>query len=1017
MGYMTVGQKLHGFEIIGISDLPEMNATGIYARHELTGLEVYHILDDDEENLFAYAFMTPPEDSTGVAHILEHSVLCGSEHYPLKDPFLVLAKQSVKTFLNAMTFPDKTVYPASSMVEADYFNLMSVYGDAVFFPLLTEDIFRQEGHRFEFAEDGSVSIQGVVFNEMRGNYSSFDTIAGDWSLRSLLAGTPYAHDSGGDPADIPALTYEQFRAFHAKYYHPVNCRVFLHGNIPTERQLELLQTKFLSRFSSAEKPGLFDSLRPFENPQIFEVPAPAGNEKDLSKSTVLINWLFPDATDPVALMEANLLTEILLGHDGSPLNRALLESGLGEDIAPSTGLETEIRHMCFSVGLRGVKRDRAEEFEGLVLDTIARLITDGIPSEDIETAVRSIDFSNREIRRSGGPFALTLMRRSLRGWIHGFGPEATLRYIPAFKEVKRRLSSNSDYIHNMLVTLLRDNTHRSRVTVYPDADYEKRLDEQLATRIRLFESGLDSETRTRLIADQKTFFTRQHEPDCPEFLGRIPHLSRGDLPVVTERIQTDIRFSGAVPILIHEQQTNGIAYADIAIPVDVLSPEDYPLLPFYASVLTNMGLDGLSWVETASLAARCTGGLGTMLFTSSTVPGMVIRHPLPSEAVGRDFLIVRVKMLEEMIDEAIGLVFRFLQKTDFSDTHRLADLLLEYRNDLDSSLAPGGHQYAVSRAGALTDRARAVDELWNGLTQIRYIRHFAHSVHAGCVSGSLVDRLTNIRNSLADAGMVVNLTGTSAILSHLTNVLASYTASYRAPIPRQECELSDLLARIQSLGEHGGVKHRTQHMVNTGFSEDSSCTELITVPLQVGFAAVVLPGMEYGSSDQPVEQVFGHWLSNGPLWEKIRMSGGAYGVFAYPDSLEKQFVFSTYRDPSPIRSLTVFREVLESAVTTLIDSIALEKIITGCYSREIQPRSPADKGFTAFIRLLFGITDEIREKKIARIISVTPEDMQKCAARILESWSVGRSAVIAGKKQMKDTVVDNLSGNVVRFTL
>ncbi|ULQ60315.1 insulinase family protein [Brucepastera parasyntrophica] len=476
MGTIKKGSEIHGFEITDIQELPEMNARGISARHTVTGLEVYHILNSDEENFFSYAFMTPSSDSSGTPHILEHSVLCGSKNYPLKDPFLVLVRQSVKTFLNAMTFSDKTVYPASSMVESDYFNLMSVYGDAVFFPGLEEWVFRQEGHRFEIDEaSGKVSIQGVVFNEMKGNYSSFDSIAGDWSLKSLLMGTPYMHDSGGDPAEIPALTYEQFKDFHRKYYHPVNCRVFLCGNISTEKQLELLNERFLRHFTPAEKP-VFESIpQSFDQPRKFEIPAPAETGQDPEKTTVLLNWLLPDATDPVAILEASLLTEILMGHDGSPLNRVLLESGLGEDIAPASGLETEIKHMCFSIGLRGVHTRNTARVESTILETLAELEKNGMPEKDIQAAVRSIDFSNREVRRSGGPFALALMRRSLRGWIHGFGPSHTLRFIPAFEEVKRRIDGNPSYITDLLRKWLVGNKHRAVVVVYPDQNWEKSL--------------------------------------------------------------------------------------------------------------------------------------------------------------------------------------------------------------------------------------------------------------------------------------------------------------------------------------------------------------------------------------------------------------------------------------------------------------------------------------------------------------------------------------------------------------
>jgi Zn-dependent M16 (insulinase) family peptidase len=1003
MGLMKIGDKLHGFEIVGMNDLPELKAQGIFARHEVTGLEVYHILNDDEENLFAYAFLTPPEDSTGVAHILEHSVLCGSKNYPLKDPFMVLAKQSVKTFLNAMTFPDKTVYPASSMVEADYINLMSVYGDAVFFPLLEEWVFRQEGHRFEFGEGGKVSIQGVVFNEMRGNYSSFDSIAGDWSLRSLLDGTPYEHDSGGDPADIPALSYEQFRAFHAKYYHPVNCRVFLSGNISTERQLELLQNRFLVHFGPAEKPLLVEPVRRFDAPREMEVPAPAGEEKDISGTTVMLNWLLPDSTDTVALMEANLVAEILLGHDGAPLSRAMLESGLGEDIAPSSGLETEILHMCFCAGLRGVSRDKAKEFEALVMGTIRRLSEEGIPEEEIETAVRSIDFSNREVRRSGGPFALTLMRRSLRGWIHGLAPETTLRYIPAFEEVKRRLSSEKGYVARLLREWFVSNPHRSLVTVYPDPEYEKRLEDQLSTRVRLFESGLDGEKRASLIEAQTAFFAKQKEADSEEILARIPHLGRGDLPLVTEHIATDIRFSGSVPVLAHEQPTNGIAYADFAIPVDILSAEDYQLLPFFSSVLTGMGLGDLSWAETSALSARVTGGLGTMLFTSSTVPGTVAPSPLPQSAIGRDFLILRVKMLEELAGEAIDLVFKFLREANFSDTKRLADLLLEYRNDLDSSLAPAGNQYAVSRASYQSGRSKTVDEIWNGLAQVLYVRKISAKIAEREFASELSSRLSRIRERLLSAGMIVNVTGTASIIDSVVGLLSAYTPGFAAPIPSPQ----------------DSVGHQASGLLKIARGEVSEGTslELVSSALQVGFAAAVIPSPAYGTKDQPVDSVFGHWLSNGTLWEKVRTAGGAYGVFTYPDSLEDIFVFATYRDPSPLKSLDVFRGALEAAALSPIDPVSLEKTITGSYSREVQPRSPADKGFTAFIRILYGITDEIRRAKLERIVSVTADDMRSCARRMLDDWPSVKAAAVGGKKHFKDAEKTFFSGNVARYTV
>lgn len=993
--HAAAGDFLHGFDIVSVTDLSELDSKGVFARHRETGCEVYHLLNDDEENLFSYAFLTPPVDSTGVAHILEHSVLCGSKNYPLKDPFLILAKQSVKTFLNAMTFPDKTVYPASSMVEADYFNLMEVYGDAVFFPLLDPWIFRQEGHRIELDDDGTASVQGIVFNEMRGNYSSFDTIAGDWSVRSILEGTLYTHDSGGDPACIPELTYEQFREFHRKYYHPVNCRIFLYGNIPTEKQLAFLQDKFLSSFSHAPAVSPLAPVQRRSAPRTLHIPAPSKDSDN--RCTVHLNWLLGEASDAQSLMEAALVSEILLGHDGAPLSRALLESGLGEDVAPSSGLETELRYLCYSAGLRGVKREDAERVERLILETLEEVASGGISPEELETAVHSLDFSNREIRRSHGPFALTHMRRSLRGWIHGFGPEQTLRFIPAFERVKERLAADSGYIPRLIRTWFLDNGHRDLVVVYPDPDYENRLDDHLS-RIAAEALAAGDEKRAALFAEKQDLAAHQDAPDSPEALARIPHVSRRDLPAMTETIPAEIGFSASVPLVRHEVPANGIAYMDIAFPVDTFTADEYLLLPLFASVLTSSGMDGLNWVEASALSARYTGGLGTMLFTSSTVPGYLPPVPLPAGTVGRDYLIIRVKMLEELAEPAVDFVFRCIETADFSDTGRLEDLLAEYRNDLESSLAPAGHHYASLLAAALTSRSKAVDELWNGITQIDYIRELYTSCKNGQELTNLSGRLSRLRKHLCSGGMLVSLTGTGSALSLTEKALAPHAAAYSSPIPADPLPEEQLYSAItHQVGGSGRL--------------------LVEGPLQVGFAAAALPAVRFGDPAQGSQTVLSHYLSSGPLWERIRMAGGAYGAFCQMDLLEGLCIFSSYRDPSPLSSLDVFYQSLSETGRTPIDDTTLEKVITGCYSREVQPRSPADKGFISFIRLLYGITDAQRREKIESILAVTPARLAECSRELSQQWILARQCVLAGKKLLDANKSNSFTGIVHRFTV
>jgi len=1016
-----VGTFLHGFDILRVFPLAEQASIGIHARHRLTGCEVFHLFNDDTENLFAYSFMTPPEDSTGVAHILEHSVLCGSRNYPLKDPFLVLAKQSVKTFLNAMTFPDKTVYPASSIVEADYFNLMSVYGDAVFFPRLDEWVFKQEGHRFELGTNGEMTIQGVVFNEMRGNYSSFDSVAGDWSLRSILSDSCYDNDSGGNPTNIPDLTYPAFLDFHKRWYHPVNCRIFLYGNIETSRQLALLEERFLKEFLPADSHPPIPPVTPFSVPRSLEVTGPAAPGQDTGKATVQINWLLGPSSDPIDLMEANLAAELLMGHDASPLSQALMESALGEDLSPSSGLETEIKYLCFSTGLRGVARKDAARVEPLVLDTIASLAESGVGQIELETALRSIEFANREVRRSNGPFSLSLMRRSLRGWLHGHTPEFALTYTEAFETVRTRAHADPRYVQNLLKQLFIQNQHRATVQVYPSLDYEKELEEKLEERCKRFESSLDTCARQAFLNSQKEFFDLQAEPDPENLLSLIPHIMHEDLPAVPDSIPSELTTVDGVPLILHEQGTNGIVYLDIAVPADVLPPEDYPLLPLFSSVLTAMGLDGLSWQEVSSLSARWTGGLAAMLFTSTpaepltesqiSASGCGKQGPtLDRGLVGRDWVIIRVKALAELSEQAFSLVFRFLDHADFSDRKRLMDIILEYRNDLDSSIAPAGNQYAVSRAAAFAGRSRAIDEIWNGLTQLDFIRHLSTDTLDSHRMDDLVTSLARIRGRLSTAGMLLNLTADSSSLCIARSALAPLVAGRFGPEAPSIRDTQTFFSQASRISGSRGTLHAETDI-------HPASLELICASIQVGFAAAVLPGLAYGEPDQPVDTVFGHWMSSGPLWEQIRTTGGAYGVFAYPDSLEDIFILASYRDPDPVKSLEVFRAALEQAAQTRLDRQTLDRTITGCYSRELQPRSPVDKGFTALVRLLYGITDAHRRRKIARLLRVTPEDMIACALRLSTHWSGVSMAVLGGKKQLKSAKISKFTGEVQRYTI
>ena len=989
------GQVLEsGFEILDIRELAEFNAQGIWAKHQKSGAEVFHILNDDDENLFSFAFATPPKDSTGVAHILEHAVLCGSENYPLKDAFLILAQGSLQTFLNALTFPDKTVYPASSVNEHDYFNLMSVYGDAVFRPLLSEWTFMQEGHRLFFAPDSGglkepagLQISGVVYNEMKGAYSSLDAYAALWSVKSVLPGTPYDFESGGDPDFIPDLSWEQFKDFHRSWYSPANCRVFLAGNIPTEKQLAFLNEKFFSDLPSGTRSEPVPKAVRWDAPRSFNIPCPAGAEQ---KPTVLLSWLCGDVTDMNELMCLAALTDILLGHDGSPLTRALIDSGLGEDLSPVSGLEGELRETSFCVGLRGVAGKQApKKVEALILGELQRLVNEGIPKGEIEAALLGMEFSHREIRRSGGPFSLVWMRRSLRAWLHGGNPWDSLLFAPRFAELKRRLAEDERYFEKMIRCYLLDNPHRAFVIITPQENFLEEKEAALARRLQEIEASLGAAEKEAIIKKEEELAGFQEMENTAEALAAIPHLSRADLSPEIEIIKREYADACGVPVLAHPIFTNGISYIDLAFPLDVFAPSDYLWFPFFARAAVSVGLPGMDYGEVSSLMARTTGGFHPVLYSASLTPGSARTAALPTgilDIAGRDWIIFRLKALDEKIAPSLDLALRLFTEADFSDLKRLTCLALEMKNDLDSSLAPSGHSYASGFSGRLFSRSRAVDELWTGLDQIL----FAHKLVKLDVS-QISDKLKSIQARLAGAGVIVNYTGGDPAMAQ--REIGKHFGSFGPPRPRNH--LSQDAESFFSISE-----------MKSASGKPGSAFVFASPSMQVGFAAISLRAVHYDSPLQAAELVLSHQLSTGALWEEIRMKGGAYGAFAHPDHMEGPFSFTTYRDPNPVRSLESFSAILSdtSFINDVLDTEALDKAVIGSYAKETRPRSPSEKGLADFFRFLYGIEDNHRSRRLKNLIAVSED--QIAAARDRLSLQTGQlcqgdlsPVIIAGKTE------------------
>jgi len=992
---LKVGDHVAGFEIIGREELTELQALGIWARHNRTGAEVFHICNDDDENLFAFAFPTIPADSSGVAHILEHSVLCGSQKYPLKDTFIVLAQGSLQTFLNALTFPDKTVYPAASTNRQDYFNLMSVYGDAVFHPLLDEWIFQQEGHRLELQKDEHTGVlrlerTGVVYNEMKGNYSSVDPIAADWAFRSVLPDTPYAFDSGGDPRDIPRLSWEDLKAFHRDHYNPANCKIVLCGNIPTEEQLSFLSEHILADLEPGRPVAAIPLARPWTESRELSVPYPASDPQQ--KSTVLLSWALGDSTNGEDALALAALTEILLGHDGSPLHKALMESGLGESIAPATGLEGELRQLVFTAGLREVDQAQKKAVEQVILSTLQRLVEEGIPPEEIEGALFGMRFSNQEIRRAGGPFSLVWMRRVLRSWIHGKAPWNSLLFEKNFKAITENLAANPRYFENLITEHLLQNPHRCLLSVDPQVGLSEAQEAETRSELDRLLADLSEDEITRLEVQNQRLKAIQESVDTPEALARIPHISRKDLVPEVESVPRALHDLGGIPLLSHELFTNGIVYIDIALPVDVLTADQYPWLPLLARTIPSLGLPEIPYDVLSSRMARHVGGFYGLLHTSSTVPGASEALATPSGVYhlrGRDWLIFRMKTLQEKLEQALDLILPIIQKADFSDLRRLKNLVAEYKNDMDASVAPSGHQYASSYASRMISRARYIDDLWNGIPQLE----FAHSLSELSIE-EVAQKLYEVRNELlANSGILINVTAQGEGVKAALHALKDRCGIFSGPRPVQN-KLSWVTLPHGGRGAvaESGPVARAGAVSQSGAVYQSGA-------LQVGFAALAVPASPFASKAQGAEIVLSHWLSTGMLWEDIRMKGGAYGAFAYPDGLEPVFVMATYRDPNPARSLDALPAVLRKALGSLPDEKALEKAVIGAFAKESRPRTNPEKGFADFLRYLTGIEDWMRKQKLETIQSMNRSGLRQACEALVASLEQGRYVVIAGNGQ------------------
>lgn len=947
---LNPGDELHGFSIQAVTVLPEIRCTAVQALHAKSGARVLHLAANDEENLLALAFRTPPPDDTGLPHILEHTVLCGSQKYPVKDPFVELLKTSLATFLNAMTYPDKTVYPCASMNKTDFFHLAGVYCDAVFRPLISESHFKQEGHHLEFATLGDTSsdltIKGIVYNEMKGAYSDLDGVIGRELCGTICPDNAYGRDSGGNPDHIPELTYEAFVEFHRRYYHPSNSLIFLYGDIPTREHLAFLDGEVLNEFDAIDIDTRIGEQPRFTAPLRRSVPYPIGpSEETVGKTAIVQTWLTNDVTDPVATLGLKLLDEYLLGNSASPLRKALIDSQLGEALTDS-GYAAFQRDTFFTVGLKGSEADRAEAIEALIRDTLTSIDDAGLEKSKIEAAFHRLEIASRQI---GGHYPLSLMGRVYNSWLYDADPLHLLQLGKHLAELRRRYEETPGFFEGLLRTHLLENPHYSLLTFVPDSEYAERKQQAFAARMQAVKDGLREDERTRVDAEAAELVRQQGTPNPPEALATLPRLTRSDVSPESVELPTVVSEVAGRPFLATDTFAGGISYLQIAIDLSGLPDELVETASLYASVVSSLGAAGQDYAAMAEREAACTGGV----HAGTTVGGR-----LPDPSAVRPRLVFGMKALDTRIDEALGVLHDRMTACDPGDLERLADVVRETRAHHRAGLIPAGNRYAQLYASRHHGRNTALAERMGGITQIRYVEDLALRIDEA--RGTLADQLAAVRDFLL--------------------VKDRLTLSFVGP--------EAVRARVSTWFENLAGQCRTE----TVPTESSAWTptpgglrEGVATSADVAFVAQSLPAVGIEHPLAPALKLLSTQLAYGYLWNEIRVKGGAYGARANFQPLVGQWAFSSYRDPSVVSTLSAFNGALEYVLGEMdLSPAAVEQAIIGAMRGMDQPIRPEMAVSRALSQHLDGSTPELRRDFRERLLAISADQIREAVDTVLK---------------------------------
>lgn len=961
---MTI-HDLAEYEILDEHRVEDVQSDGFILRHKKSGARIAILSNNDDNKVFYIGFRTPPEDETGVPHIIEHTTLCGSKKFPVKDPFIELAKGSLNTFLNAMTYPDKTVYPVASCNDQDFKNLMDVYLDAVFNPNITkyEEIFKQEGWHYELTgKDDELKINGVVYNEMKGAYSSPDEVLSSQIYRSLFPDNTYSKDSGGNPEYIPKLTYEAYLDFYHKYYHPSNSYIYLYGDMDVVERLEWLDKEYLSLYdykkvnSEINKQPAFDEIKNVEAQYSITM-----DDSQENKTYLSYNRVVGDSLDEMLYQAFDVLDYALVSSPGAPVKQALIDAGIGDDVYGS--YDAGILQPVFSFVAKNANASQADEFESIIESTLKEVVKTGINKEALLAGINSSEFKFREADFGQFPKGLLFGLNCLDSWLFDdMKPFIHLECLGTFAKLRKAV--DTDYFEKLIQEYLLDNTHGSSVTVKPKRGLGNEREEALAKELSDYKASLSDEEIKKLIEDTEHLKKYQEEPSSDEDLRKLPMLTRADMKknaMPFSNIEDELL---DVKVVRHDIESNGIDYISFLFDADDFAQSELGYLGFFTNALGLVSTEKYSYTDLANATNIYTGGIST---GTASHPDIKDRNNFVFKFE------VKLKVLEKNLDKALELMEQMLLTSDFTDTKRLGELVAQIKARLQANLSSSGHLVAAMRSMSSFSRYALYQDELKGIAFYRSICHIEKELSESPKSVS--DKLAAIAKKLfARNRMLISFTGNNEAYGNAKPSLEKVIAEFN---------------KMSAVGNQAEVRFNT---AKEAFIDAS----------QIQYVAktgdFICEGYEYTGALRLLRII----LSYDYLWINVRVKGGAYGCMnTFLRSGESYFV--SYRDPNLSDTLDVYDRIPEYIKSFSPDERDMTKYIIGTFSALDTPMNPEAKGSRSLSAYLEGITYEQIQKERNEILNAQPEDIRRLADLVEAVLKKDSICVIGNENMIKES--------------